>query len=105
MKSNARPDRWLVHHDAAFDEASANALEPACYHDVMTSLTLRLTDEENSRVRLYAQEQGKSLNAAIRDLIDAALAARRNGPRFSFDSGDPTFAESDEKLLAKGFGQ
>lgn len=70
----------------------------------MKTTTLRIPDEDDVRIRIYAQSRGVSINAAVLELIHTALASKKQGPSFSFTSGQPTTAEDDEVFLREGFG-
>ncbi|MGH3897126.1 MAG: hypothetical protein ACRDTA_02515 [Pseudonocardiaceae bacterium] len=69
----------------------------------MKTTTFRLPDEDDLRVRVYAQSQGMSMNAAVLELVRTALSTTRRGPAFSFTSGTHTTAVDDENALREGF--
>lgn len=71
------------------------------------TMTLRLSDEEHHRLRVYAQRHGYSLNEALRRMIsDATTHTAADGltPGL-FDSGDASLARRIDDELADGFGE
>ncbi len=71
----------------------------------MKTTTLRLPDEDDLRVRVYAQSKGVSINAAVVELVRTALSTTPRGPAFSFKSGKHTTVVDDENALREGFGE
>lgn len=72
----------------------------------MKTTTLRMPDEIDHRLRLYAQSHRVSLNAAAIELLSAGLdTSLPQGPSFSFNSGQRRTLEDHEQALNEGFGE
>ena len=73
----------------------------------MHRTTVYLRDEQAVRLKRAAARSGHSEAELIREgveLILSSLHTERPEPGVFFDSGDPTWADRTDEILAEGFG-
>ncbi len=73
----------------------------------MHRTTVYLRDDQVIRLKRAASRSGRSEAELIREgveLLLRGLSAERPEPSVFFDSGDPTWADRTDEILANGFG-
>lgn len=73
----------------------------------MRRTTVYLRDEQAAQLKRVAARCGRSEAELIREGVDRMLReipVERPRPRLLLDSGDPTWADRTDEILAAGFG-
>jgi hypothetical protein len=73
----------------------------------MHRTTVYLRDDQAVRLKRAASHSGRSEAELIREGVELLLrsvSAERPEPSVFFDSGDPTWADRTDEILARGFG-
>lgn len=81
---------------------------PRGYHTHMVKTTVYLPEQTKQRLARAAVRRHRSEAELIRDAIEQLLQSEppvRRPALGIFDSGDPSFAERADEILAEGFGR